>query len=99
MIGSFTTTSWYPRPGPIRATRPAVEGLEDRVLLYSTTGGQWTYPVEITYSIIPDGTSIGGIPSNLQQVLSSQVGMAAADPEGGGRVGGRRRHQPRAGRR
>jgi hypothetical protein len=28
----------------------------------------------ITYSIIPDGTSIGGIPSDLQQVLSTKSG-------------------------
>ena len=73
MFGVLPRRRGIPRPGPIRATRPAVEGLEDRVLLYSTTGGQWTYPVEITYSIIPDGTSIGGIPSTLQQDLSQQV--------------------------
>ncbi len=74
MIGILPRRHGIPRPGPIRATRPAVEGLEDRVLLYSTTGGQWKYPVRITYSIIPDGTSIGGIPSNLQQVLSTKSG-------------------------
>jgi len=73
MFGVLPRRRGIPRPGPIRATRPAVEGLEDRVLLYSTTGGRWTYPVEITYSIIPDGTSIGGIPSTLQQDLSRQV--------------------------
>ena len=44
------------------------------MLLYSTTGGKWTYPVRITYSIVPDGTSIGGTPSNLQQTLSSLPG-------------------------
>src|SRR4051794_34032636 len=63
-------------PGPLRlrASRPALEGLEDRIMLYSTTGGKWTYPVEIRYSIVPDGTSIGGTPSNLQQTLSSKTG-------------------------
>jgi len=74
MFGVLPRRRGIPRPGPIRATRPAVEGLEDRVLLYSTTGGRWTYPERITYSIIPDGTSIGGIPSNLQQVLSTKPG-------------------------
>ena len=44
------------------------------MLLYSTTGGIWTYPVRITYSIVPDGTSIGGTPSNLQQKLGSLPG-------------------------
>ncbi len=44
------------------------------MLLYSTTGGMWTYPVRITYSIVPDGTSIGGTPSNLQQKLGSLPG-------------------------
>ena len=44
------------------------------MLLYSTTGGTWKYPVRITYSIVPDGTSIGGTPSNLQQTLSSHSG-------------------------
>ena len=62
MIGGLPRRHGTPRPGPIRATRPTVEGLEDRVLLYSTTGGRWTYPVRITYSIVPDGTSIGGVP-------------------------------------
>ena len=52
--------------------------------LYSTTGGNWTYPVRITYSIVPDGTSIGGTPSNLQQTLNclpdwqEQIEKAAA---------------------
>ena len=54
------------------------------MLLYATTGGMWTYPSRITYSIVPDGTSIGGTPSNLQQTLSSlpswqqQIEKAAA---------------------
>src|SRR6266545_5262335 len=73
MIGILPQRHGIPRPGHIWATRPTVDGLEDRVLLYSTTEGRWTYPVDITYSIIPDGTSIGGIPSTLQQDLSQQV--------------------------
>ena len=42
---------------------PRVEDLEDRVLLYSAYGDQWTYDSRITYSFMPDGTSIGGVPS------------------------------------
>ena len=63
---------------------PAVQRQEDRMQLYSTTGGKWTHPVRITYSIVPDGTSIGGTPSNLQRTLSSlpdwqeQIETAAA---------------------
>src|SRR5437868_6256044 len=63
-----------PRPTAVRATRPSFDRLEDRMLLYSTTGGMWNYPVRVTYSIVPDGTSIGGTPSNLQQTLSSLPG-------------------------
>src|SRR5262245_13556015 len=54
-----------------RAVRPRLEGLEGRVLLYSTTNTQWAKPVRITYSFVPDGTSIGGTPSNLQSTLNA----------------------------
>ena len=56
-----------------RAVRPRLEGLEDRFLLYATTGTQWAKPKLITYSFVPDGTSIGGVPSNLQQTLNAQL--------------------------
>lgn len=59
------------RPDRPQAFRPSLDGLEDRILLYSTMGGGWSYPVRVTYSIVADGTSIGGTPSNLQQKLSS----------------------------
>jgi hypothetical protein len=60
-----------PRPRPARVARPTLERLEDRFLLYSTTGSQWSKPVRITYSFVPDGTSIGGIPSNFQQTFNA----------------------------
>ncbi len=47
-----------------------LENLESRLLLYSTLGGQWTYDSRITYSFMPDGTSIGGVPSALFQTLN-----------------------------
>lgn len=61
------------RPDRSRAFHPSLDGLEDRMLLYSTIGGGWIYPVRITYSIVADGTSIGGIPSNLRQTLGAHA--------------------------
>jgi Matrixin len=55
-----------------RAVRPLVEGLEARLLLYAATGDQWTNDSRITYSFMPDGTSVGGVPSALFQTLNSK---------------------------
>ena len=60
-----------------RSVRPRLEGLEDRFLLYATTGMQWPDPKLISYSFMPDGTSIGGVPSNLQQALNAAFPTAA----------------------
>jgi hypothetical protein len=46
------------------------------LLSYSTTGGKFTQPERLTYSIIPDGTSIGGTPSNLQQTFNASFPTA-----------------------
>lgn len=54
-----------------RAKKPVLEGLEDRLLLYATSGGQWVYPQRITYSFIPDNTSVGGVPSTLFRTLNA----------------------------
>ena len=54
--------------------RPTAESLEDRLLLYATTGGSWSHPERISYSIVPDGTSIGGTPSTLVQSMLSKYG-------------------------
>jgi len=54
------------------AARPTVEGLEGRLLLSSATGARWAAPQRITYSFVPDGTSIGGVPSNLQATLNAR---------------------------
>lgn len=53
-----------------RAFHPSLDGLEDRMLLYATIGAKWMNSIRVTYSIVADGTSIGGIPSNLQQKLN-----------------------------
>jgi hypothetical protein len=60
-----------PRPTRVRATRPTFDCLEDRMLLYSTLGGKFSYGSRITYSIVPDNTSIGGTPSNLYAKMPS----------------------------
>ncbi len=61
---------------PDRAVRPDLEGLEDRILLYSDLGDQWTYSSRITYSFMPDGTSVGGTPSVLFQTLNAKYPTA-----------------------
>ena len=41
------------------------------MLLYSTLGDMWTYDSRITYSFMPDGTSVGGTPSALFSTLNA----------------------------
>jgi hypothetical protein len=41
---------------PVRYTRPRLEELESRLVLYSTTGNAWPSPQLITLSFVPDGT-------------------------------------------
>ena len=53
-----------------RGLRPQLEGLEGRILLYSAIG-QWTYSSRITYSFMPEGTSIAGTPSVLFQTMNA----------------------------
>ena len=60
-----------------RARRPLLEGLEDRLLLYSTTGTNWTYGSRITYSFMPDGTNIGGVPSSLFSTMNAYSSTAS----------------------
>jgi hypothetical protein len=57
-----------------RAAMPTVEGLEDRMLLYSVTGDHFTYGSRITWSIMPDGTNIAGVSSNLVASLNQRLG-------------------------
>ena len=54
-----------------RAARPAPEHLEARLLLYSTLGAEWTYDSRITYSFMPDGTSVGGTSSALFRTMNA----------------------------
>ena len=64
------------KPTAKRKARPVLEALEDRLLLYSTLGGNWVYGSRITYSFVPDGTSVGGTPSVLFQTLNARFPTA-----------------------
>ncbi len=64
------------RRGAGRVARPLVEGLEDRLLLYTATGGAWPHPVLITYSFVPDGTNVANYPSNLFQAFNAKWSTA-----------------------
>lgn len=68
----LTTRSRVTRRRHDRRLTPRTEGLEDRMLLYSATGGEWVYPIRITYSFVPDGTNIGGTSSNLNAQMASR---------------------------
>ncbi|MFO0889707.1 MAG: matrixin family metalloprotease [Isosphaeraceae bacterium] len=72
-IKSLSATSARPRR---RKVSPSLEGLEGRLLLYSTLGAQWAYGVRITYSFVPDGANIGGYPSALFQTLDAKFSTA-----------------------
>ena len=57
--------------------KPVLESLEERMLLYATTGDHFTYGSRITWSIVPDGTNLGGSSSNLIATLNSELGPTA----------------------
>jgi hypothetical protein len=50
--------------------------MEGRLLLSSSLGAKFTYGSRITYSFMPDGTNIGGVPSNLFQTLNAVTSTA-----------------------
>jgi hypothetical protein len=70
-IASPRQTSW--------AFRPDFDGLEGRKML-SLAGdlGHWAPDARITYSFIPDGTNVGGVPSRLDQSLGAD-GLSTRD--------------------
>ncbi len=57
-----------------RSLRPVLEGLEDRMLLYAVTGDHFSMGSRITWSIMPDGTNLGGIPSNFVSTMNQKFG-------------------------
>ena len=56
-------------------TKPLVENLEGRMLLYSASGNHFTYGSNITFTIVPDNTTIGGTPSNLVSTFNQLYGQ------------------------
>ena len=58
-----------------RKSRPSIESLESRVVLYSATGNAWMNPAVVTISFMPDGTNLGGNVSNLQSTFNSNAGL------------------------
>jgi hypothetical protein len=62
----------------VRGNSPRVEELEDRMLLYSAYGDEWVFPNHITVSFMPDGTSVGGVASNLISTMNADTGVSTA---------------------
>ncbi len=58
-----------------RRSRPVLESLETRVVLYSNTGNAWMNPEVITISFVPDGTNLGGVTSNLQGTFNGNANL------------------------
>jgi hypothetical protein len=65
-----------PRGAGRRRAHPRIEGLEGRLLLFATNGGEWVHGERITYSFAPDGTDVGGTPSNLDAAMAAR-GLSA----------------------
>src|SRR6266404_8957839 len=57
--------------------RLQLEALETRLVPYSVTGNAWPNPQMITLSFVPDGTNLGGVPSNLFATFNSKFGSPA----------------------
>src|SRR5215208_1529207 len=64
------------RRAPARRSRPLLESLESRLVLYSATGNAWLNPATITISFVPDGTSLGGATSNLASTFNANPSLA-----------------------
>ena len=64
------------RPLRAKSAQPRLEGLEDRLLLYAAETSWWAYPARVTFSLVADGTSIGGTPSNLYATMNSYLSTA-----------------------
>jgi predicted Zn-dependent protease len=52
--------------------RPQLEGLENRVVPYTTSGNLWPNPQLVTISFMPDGTNLGGATSNLFSTFNAR---------------------------
>ena len=83
MVPSFLPPNPFRRRRPLdtqsrrsrNRSKPQLESLESRTVLYSTTGNLWPNPGLITISIMPDGTNLGGPKSNLNAVFNSKAAL------------------------
>lgn len=53
------------------ASHSQIEGLEDRIVLYAVSGNAWPEPQVVTIGFVPDGTNLGGVTSDLNDVFDS----------------------------
>src|SRR5271157_2545111 len=58
-----------------RKSRPVLESLESRVVLYSASGNAWMNPEIITISFMPDGTNLGSAPSNMVSTFNNNPAL------------------------
>ncbi len=79
LLRLFQKSPSFPRTvaGRLRF-RPQVEGLESRLVPYTTSGNMWPNPQLVTISFMPDGTSLGTATSNLFSTFNAKFGSAAA---------------------
>jgi len=63
-----------------RKLRPILENLEGRLLLWASSGDFWTKPIDIRFSIVPDGTNLGGVKSNLYAAFNAKFGANVWEP-------------------
>ena len=75
LIGKYLRNDYRSRE-VARRSKPRVESLETRVVLYSASGNAWPNPQLVTISFMPDGTSLGsGITSNLQATFNAKTSL------------------------
>ena len=60
--------------------RPVLENLEGRVLLYAASGDRFSNGADIRLSIVPDGTDLGGVKSNLYATFDKEFGANVWEP-------------------
>ena len=58
-------------------SKPELEPLESRVVLYSASGNAWPAAQLVTISFMPDGTDNGGKVSNLQSSFNASFGSTS----------------------
>jgi Matrixin len=77
MMGLLLNRRPNAKTGRNRAVKPILEGLEDRMLLYAVNGDVFNFGSRMTFSYMPDGTNLGGIPSNFFGTMNAKFGAGA----------------------